>query len=245
MNKSKKRLIMIKSKRQVKIFTFPLVLLVSVVFTVVSCGDGGKVRKYKEKGATAKTESKSPHGTMKVPTPAPQAPTRKAMAHFKWETPEGWIETKASSSMRLATFTVKSGDRSSVCTIIPLQGTAGGVKANVSRWLGQVTAQSGHTDPMLAEGDPAEVQNLLKSQEKFLTKAKFPAVFFDFTGVTQDDAAPSILATMITVGGSTVFIKMTGPKAILVENKAKFVALCKSFDMGNPPAAEEKPAAKS
>jgi hypothetical protein len=229
-----------QSKRLVLLLSITIVL--SLLFTV-SCGDSGKVRKYKEKTPVAaeKQEKKSPHGSMNVPKPSggsPMAPGA-ARAHFKWEAPEGWLEEKGKGGFRLATFTVKSGEQTATCTIIPLAGQAGGLKANVSRWLGQAASNSGHTDPMMAEGDEEAVKKLLKQQETFLTKAQFPAVMIDITPFTKNDGDNSILATMITVSGSTVFVKMTGPKALLVKNKAKFKGLCQSFNMGNPP--EPKP----
>jgi hypothetical protein len=213
-----------------------LVMCLGLILTV-GCGSDGEVRKYKEKGPAAATKADSPHGKMKSPAPTmdKHAGHGHAKPHFNWESPEGWQEERAASGMRLVTFTVKSGEKSAVCTIIPLSGEAGGLKANVSRWLGQVTTGGGHSDPMMAEGDEAGVQRLLKNQQKFLTKGNFPAVFIDFTPVTPNDDANSILATIVTVNNSSVFIKMTGPKPILVANKDKFVSLSKSFNMGNPP----------
>lgn len=222
-----------------------IVAVLALLFAV-SCGDGGEVRKYKEKAPVAveKQEKTSPHGSMSVPKASGKMPgmgKAKAGAHFKWETPEGWQEDKTGSGFRLATFNVKSGEASATCTIIPLSGNAGGLKANVSRWLGQVTSKAGHMDPMLAEGDDSTVKKLLEKQEKFVTKAQFHGVFVDFTPVTAKDTDNSILVSMISVSGSTVFVKMTGPKSILVANRDKFRTLSKSFNMGNPP--ETKPAA--
>ena len=144
-----------------------------------------------------------------------------AHAHFQWDTPEGWNENRASSGFRLAAFTVKSGDIESICTIIPLQGEAGGLKANVTRWLGQMT---GAMRP-----NENTVEKLLKAQETFLTKGQFPAVLIDFTPVTPGPTDKSILAGVLTVQGNSIFIKMTGQKSHLIENKAKFKALCQSF----------------
>jgi hypothetical protein len=192
-----------KIKQKVEIIFFFLVLM--PVLAGISCDSGtGKVRKYKEK------------------SPQPTAPTGQAEgAHFQWETPEGWNENRAASGMRLATFTVKSGNKESICTIIPLQGEAGGLEANVTRWLGQIktTVQpSDHT-----------VETLLKSQEKFLTKGQFPAVLIDYTPVTPLPADQSILASVISVNRNSIFIKMMGEKSHLRENKKKFKALCQSF----------------
>lgn len=222
---------------------FISVLAILAVFFTISCSDSGKVRKYKEKAPAAveKQQKTSPHGSMGIPKSSDMMPGMgmgKAKAHFKWDTPEGWEENKTGSGFRLASFTVKSGEAAANCTIIPLAGNAGGLEANVSRWLGQVTSKAGHMDPMLAEGDAATVKKLLEQQEKFVTKAQFQGVMIDFTPVTAMDTDNSILVSMIAVSGSTVFVKMTGPKSVLVANKAKFKSLCQSFNMGTPPEAK-------
>ncbi len=204
-----------------KLFKMRLVLfylLLVALIAAVSCGDSGKVRKYKEKVSPAAATQQD-----KQESTAPAAGTMPAHAHFQWDSPEGWIENRASSGFRLAAFTVKSGDMQSICTIIPLQGEAGGVKANVTRWLGQIT------DTMAP--DENTVEKLLKAQEKFLTKGQFPAVLIDFTPVTPNPTDTSILAGILTVQGNSIFIKMTGQKSHLIENKAKFKALCQSFSL--------------
>ena len=190
-------------------------LLLVTLMAAVSCGDSGKVRKYKEEAPAAGTQQE------KQASPAPAATAMPAHTHFQWNSPEGWIENRAASGFRLAAFTVKSGEIESICTIIPLQGEAGGLKANVTRWLGQIT---GSMPP-----DENTVEKLLNAQEKFLTKGQFPAVLIDFTPVTPNPTDKSILAGILTVQGNSIFIKMTGQKSHLIENKAKFKALCQSF----------------
>lgn len=205
---------------------FKIVILITcVLMMVVSCDNGGKVRKYKEKESPVPSGAHSPMA--KTGTPAPgtvNAPGADAVhAHFQWKTPDGWDEGKKTSGFRLASFTVKSSGSTgqAICTIIPLQGEAGGLKANVTRWLGQITSGEGPTD--------ARVDQLLEKQEKFLTRGRFPAVFIDLTTATPNPTDKSILSTVITVNGNSVFIKMTGEQSILTENKDKFKALCQSF----------------
>jgi hypothetical protein len=199
-----------------RVFLFYLLLV--TLIAAVSCGDSGKVqvRKYREKVSPAAETQQD-----KQESPAPPAAAMSDHAYFQWVTPAGWNENRTPSGFRLAVFTVKSADLESVCTIIPLQGEAGGLKANVNRWLGQV---SGSMNP----GENT-VEQLLKAKETFLTKGQFPAVLIDFTPVTPNPSNQSILAGVLTVQGNSIFIKMTGPKSHLIENKAKFKALCRSF----------------
>lgn len=203
-----------KIKQKAENIFFFLVLM--LVLAGISCDSGSSVRKYKEKSPNVKPVTPTPAA------PRPTAPSgRQAGAHFQWETPDGWNENRAASGIRLAAFTVKSNNKESICTIIPLRGEAGGLKANVTRWLGQITATmqpSGHT-----------VETLLKSQEKFLTRGQFPAVLIDYTPVTPHPSDKSILVSVITVNGNSIFIKMMGEKSHLIENKKKFKALCQSL----------------
>lgn len=185
-------------------------LLVTALFIIASCDSGGKVRKYKEEkptpAATPRAEAVNPHA---------------GASHFQWQTPEGWTEENKKSSLRLATFTIKSGDKEALCTVVPLRGEAGGLKANVLRWLDQLNI------PMAPESEA--LKQFLDKGEKFLAGEKYPAVFLDFTTLTPEPGSPSMLVGVITVGGSTVFVKMTGPRALLQENIDKFKTFCRSF----------------
>ena len=202
-------------------------LITCLLMMVVSCDKGGKVRKYKEKESPVPSGTHAHSPMAKTGSPAPgtvNAPGVDAVhAHFQWKKPDGWGEGEKTSGFRLASFTVKSSGSTgqAICTIIPLQGEAGGLKANVTRWLGQIASGAGPTD--------ARVDQLLEKQEKFLTRGGFPAVLIDLTPVTPNPTDKSILSTVITVNGNSVFIKMTGEQSILTENKDKFKALCQSF----------------
>ena len=203
-----------KSRRISLILCFSLLVH---LLLFVSCDRRRKVSKYKEKVLDAKTAAVAP-----AKQEVPVEPNAKA-GHYLWDRPEGWSEVPKTSSMRLATFAIKSQGKEAICTIIPLRGEAGGLKANVTRWLGQVT---GSTD---SSGDT--VSQLLDKGESFLTKGQFPAVLIDYTTVTSNLSGQSIMAAVINVHGNSVFIKMTGEKSLLIKNKTKFKALCQSFTL--------------
>ncbi|MDQ1352969.1 MAG: hypothetical protein QG657_3275 [Acidobacteriota bacterium] len=204
-----------KPRRVCATLTFALA---AVLLLMVSCGKSEKVRKYKEK------EKETTPASGPISTPDAGLPH----SHFKWKTPEGWAEDKTSTGFRLAAFTIKSQDKETkaFCTIVPLQGEAGGLKANVERWLGQIGGD--------AVPPASTVDKLLQAQEKFLAGGaggQFPGVLIDFTAVTSKPTDASILAAVITVNGNSIFIKMIGEKSHLSENKEKFKALCQSFTL--------------
>lgn len=219
-----------------------LLMVPAIIFLAVSCDSSGKVRKYKEKSTPAPVETaQSPHGDMSTGTGTPpaggqtMAASHGAKPHFTWDTPEGWEDAKKTSSFRLATFTTGDPGQTATCTIIPLAGDAGGVKANVGRWLGQVATGGGDDAmAMTLKPDEAKVKQIMDGAQKFLAKGNFPAIMFDFTPVTVKDDDASILAAVVTVDGSSIFFKMTGPKALLVKNRDKFTTLCKSLDFSSP-----------
>ena len=85
---------MIKMKQTIG---FVLITVFLAVLLTISCGDDGKVRKYKEKSAPVKAEKKSPHGKMNMPSMTPGGSSMsRGHGHFKWETPEKWKEEKKS-----------------------------------------------------------------------------------------------------------------------------------------------------
>ncbi len=207
-----------------------LLLVILSGWLFVSCGDSGTVRKYKEKKSVPIPAQQAHSTTPGTQTPPPGSPGHgqmPAQAHFKWESPEGWEEAPKTSGMRLATFNIKSGEKTAVCTVVPLKGEAGGLNANVQRWMGQVGIQPGEGGKTL--------QAVLDAREKFLTKGQFAGILIDVTAVTQGDETPSVIATVLDVRGNSVFIKMTGPKNLLLENKDKFKALCSSFSSQSGP----------
>ena len=197
-----------------------LFLLLAVLLLFTFCDKGSKVRKYKEKQPAAAQVPQKNTAKKTTPTPGTTTTPGPAHAHFQWDTPEGWKEERKASGFRLATFTIPSETKESICTIIPLQGEAGGLKANVTRWLGQATGET---------ADTITVDKLINHRETFLTKGQFPAVLIDFTPVTTRPTDKSILVTIITIHGNSVFVKMIGEKAHLVQNKEKFKTLCQSF----------------
>lgn len=196
-------------------------LAAAMLLLSVSCDKGREVRKYKKQ--------ETPAAEQKIERISPKSrETAPGRVQFSWDTPEGWDNLQKTSGMRLASFSIKSGNKESRCTIVPLRGTAGGIKANVMRWLGQINIGM--------EPGSKDFEEFLNGGETFKSKGQLPAVMFDFTSLTPGPQDQSILVTVLTMQDSTIFIKMTGEKAHLLENKEKFKALSQSFSFkGAPP----------
>ena len=82
--------------------------------------------------------------------------------------------------------------------------------------------------------EPPEADDLrtfLVGQPTFTTAGGDDGVLVDLTGFGSDDeTATGMLVAAVRRGGQTVFVKFTGPKALLREHRAAFEALCNSLD---------------
>jgi len=137
---------------------------------------------------------------------------------LKWTRPEGWQE-KPGSGMRMATLSVSNDSGQAVCTLVTLGGTAGGLEANMRRWIGQLDLNP----------PPEQVAGLLETAIPITTEGGFEGVVVDLTGFGPAGDGTSMLAAMITVNGTTLFVKMTGPIALLSAEKDRFVVFCRSL----------------
>lgn len=134
---------------------------------------------------------------------------------LKWLTPYNWAEIPG-SDLRLATFKI---DTATECSIVSLPGDAGGIRANISRWAGQLNLKL--TDNQLSE--------LISQKKEFKSKGNLSIKLIDFSPFISSDQDPSMMAAIINTTDNTLFVKITGPKSVLITNRDKFVSLCTSL----------------
>jgi len=137
-----------------------------------------------------------------------------------WTNPDGWTE-EAGKHMRMATFHQTADPNAIDCYIIALGGPAGGVEANLSRWLGQLGLPASEDN----------VKQLIVSAQDVKTKDGMGAKVFDFTNLQAQASASdkSMLAAMVDVNQTTVFVKMTGTLQTIKQNKDNFLKLLGSM----------------
>lgn len=189
------------------------------LFLTSSCGgDRDAVRVYREVSYVDRPAEAAPQAPTAMPMPD-VAPVSGGTA-LNWDTPEGWAEAPG-SGMRLATFTMGSAEEPGTCTMVLLVGVAGGLEANIERWLGQL-------DLSVPAGE--EFKSFVDAQERFTTAGGLPVVLVDLTGLTevQSDRPDSMLAGVVLAGEQTVFVKLTGPVTLLNKEKERLSALCRS-----------------
>lgn len=128
----------------------------------------------------------------------------------RWQSPASWQEQPA-GGMRLGSFAVQgAGDAS----IIELAAEAGGVAANVNRWLQQLGLP------------PQSLEDIAVMAEHADGKAG-AFQWFDLKAGPQ--AAQAMLVAIIPFEYSTVFVKLTGPAALLAQERENFLGLCRSI----------------
>lgn len=144
---------------------------------------------------------------------------------LSWSTPEGWQEEKG-GGMRVATFKAGEGDLAVETSVISLAGSAGGMTANVSRWMGQLN---------LEVPSALEMDEFINSQDKIKTSSGLAVTLIDFTKMQKDasDETSSMIAAVVEGTGNQVFIKMTGSKGAVLKNFDAFKALVGSLKDGS------------
>lgn len=153
-----------------------------------------------------------------------EAPATFPVGDFTFTRPVKWEWVEVASSMRKAQLKVTdaSGKDSAEVAFFEFgPGGAGGVKANVDRWLGQFT-------------EPPEKLNS-KVEEVTIAKTKITYVQAEGTfksgmpGGPQTPVADSGLLGAILEGpNGMVFVKLTGPKALAKSALADFKKMVES-----------------
>ena len=174
------------------------------------------------------------HDMQAPPMEGAMPPGHPSISPYKWQVPEGWSEVPA-TSMRIGNFKIAASPEAE-CYLTVLKGAAGGVDANINRWRRQM-------------GQPE-----LKAEEiAALTKvdilgqpAPFVEVAGSFTGMAgQQFQDYTLMGAVAALADQTLFIKMTGPTAVMTAEKDHFQAFCKSLTVteaaGNAAAKESKP----
>ena len=140
-------------------------------------------------------------------------------APLVWQTPPAWQELPR-DGIRLAAFRFVQGDRSVETTVVMLGGPAGGVEANVIRWLDQLGLQ--------LTGE--ELAQFLAAGEPVATRDGMRLTVYDFTRL-EAAGGDSMLAAVGPVLDQTLFVKMSGDGALVAAARADFMNLVASLGL--------------
>lgn len=126
---------------------------------------------------------------------------------FRWSTPAGWVPV-GGSPFKLFEYTVADGK----CWVSELAGDGGGLLANVVRWCGQVG-----------------IEPLAESEINALPRMQVLGQEAVYVRLLQDGDAAGMLGLVIPLSERTLFVKMTGPSRLLIEQSPGFESFCRSF----------------
>ena len=78
-----------------------------------------------------------------------------------------------------------------------------------------------------------QLDQFLAGQKKIHTDGGLEAPIIDLTQLQskEDMNSPSMMGTIIELPDATVFVKMTGSRRCILQNKEKFEALCQSLKL--------------
>ncbi len=191
----------------------------AVGIVISACSKNPQPRRYSEIAFHA-------NGMPGMPATA-QAPIR-----ITWKLPDGWVEEPADDPMRVASFlapdsavanTGEIDPQAADVSITQFAGDAGGIEANLSRWMRQakLPASPDQVKKVKSRGQPV---HLFTGQTGTL---------FDFTSLLSGDITQnsSILGAIIPGPGYTVFVKATGDHDRLVRLKPVLQAFCDSLSI--------------
>lgn len=190
------------------------ITLAALLLLTVACNRAVEIRSYQEV-----TVAPTPVGVLFDSTGAEVRGERSQDAgEWRWVTPSEWSDLPG-DGLRLARFGIPGGGES---TVVVLSGDAGGVEANVRRWLKQLgleLPQSGF-------------QKLI--DEAVRIHSNFDFTFFDFTPLVRSPSDIAFLTAIATVDGQTMFVKAEAQNAVLTEQREAFIGLLRSLRPGSP-----------
>jgi hypothetical protein len=137
-----------------------------------------------------------------------------------WTAPAHW-KTKTASAMRKGSYAVAGPDGVEAdMSITAFPGDVGGNLANVNRWRGQLELQ-----PM-TEAD-------LEPVMQHMHVGDFHVDVVEFANA-QTSKPQRMIGAIVPHNGATWFFKLTGPDALVAQEREAFLALVQSI---KPPAA--------
>ncbi|MCY4374960.1 MAG: hypothetical protein OXC31_14460 [Spirochaetaceae bacterium] len=186
-------------------------VLLAITLTAVSllagCDREVEVRTYREV-----TVAPTPVGALFDSTGG-ETGSATGSESWRWVAPTGWNELPG-DGLRLARFGLPGGGES---TVVVLAGDAGGVEANVRRWLTQLGLDL----------PPERVRALLG--DAVSVRGDLDFTLFDFTSLVAGRDSTAFLTAIASVGGQTMFVKAEAAAGVLIEQRSSFVGLLSSL----------------
>lgn len=140
---------------------------------------------------------------------------------ISWTTPDDWVQ-KPGGGFRLVSFAAADPASAIDVSIVKLEGPAGGINANIVRWMGQLDL------PTMKD---KALEEFLGTQKKVETANGLAVGLVDFTLLQKGSpaTAPSMIAAIIEQPQYKLFIKLTGTISAVEQHREAFTSLCRSI----------------
>ncbi len=180
----------------------------------------------RDSATPAQPKPATPPAAQIAPPPEPAAGEG-----LKWTAPAAWETRKPASRMRQAEYRLPGADASEDAELAVFYfgpGQGGGVEANLVRWRGQFTTETGGPVPEDAaqRGELQVGQLPITWMEVSGTYA--PSPMSNPGGATQPRADYAMLAAVVEAPGGARFFKATGPKKTIDAHRAAFFEMLNS-----------------
>jgi len=139
---------------------------------------------------------------------------QKSINGISWDLPQNWVPSDG-HSMRLASFDVPFSRGIGDLSIVSLGSESGGLTANVNRWRKQID---------LGPISESEIKT-----ESIVGQSKSGS-FRLFRLVNDSSQDKAILAAVLPMQGTTLFIKLTASQQGIIELETIFTQFCSSID---------------
>ena len=179
----------------------------------------------------------APMGGMGAMSGAGMPPMNTSPVDIKvtWKLPENWAVKDSANAMRIGSFAAQDPalantgeiDPGAVdVSVVQLAGDAGGLEANIVRWMGQVGLKA----------TPEEMAEFIKAAAHFKTASGQEGMYVDLTDKLSGDMTQSktIFGAVVQTAEYTVFVKAMGEHAKVVAQKTQVEAFCKSLKIAGP-----------
>ncbi len=220
----------IRNVIRLRIFLALCLMLACVL--IFSCRDKSEKSSYSEiKGfdtplkrqeikLPAQTES-DPHAGMQMPAgedPHAGIEVSSPAGNLTWQLPAGWAAFPG-TGMFYAILKAGTSENALEVSIVAMAGDAGGLDANVERWLGQIALKP----------SPSDRAAFIAQAESFRTQGGLNLSLLDFNSQVKDGEAPSMLVGVVKPAEFSFFIKVKGKKSDLEKAKKEVMVFCQSL----------------
>jgi len=153
-------------------------------------------------------------------------------ATLKFKAPNGWVEEKASSAMRVAQYKLpKAADDTDDASLVIYffgQGQGGGAAANIERWINQMKQPDGSDSNAKAKEETGTVNGLKISSVD--VAGTYTAEMAPGSGTFYNNPNYRLRAAVIETPKGSYYLKLVAPEKTIAKWKESVSDFVRSFE---------------